>query len=199
MTGFSTAAYIRAFDLAFVVQTLLPLLIIALGYGLLADERERGLDRILAVQQVAPGWLLAGRLLPSEPGAAVERGPRRAGRRFAATRRPLRLGGAADPGLRRVLVGAGGLDRHLEAARRPDPAGIAGRVGAAGAGDPGAGRPAVARRASPAVALRADRDGTQTGNRGRTAQRCSANTPTSTPISIPPRTPTCRSGRGTRS
>lgn len=51
------------FDLAFVLQTLLPLLVIALGYGVLAEERERGLDRVLAVQQVPPRHLLAGRLL----------------------------------------------------------------------------------------------------------------------------------------
>ena len=51
------------FDLAFVVQTLLPLLVIALGYGLFAEERERGLDRVLAVQQVPPRRLLAARLL----------------------------------------------------------------------------------------------------------------------------------------
>lgn len=51
------------FDLAFVLQTLLPLLVIALGYGVLAEERERGLDRVLAVQQVPPRRLLAGRLL----------------------------------------------------------------------------------------------------------------------------------------
>lgn len=51
------------FDLAFLVQALLPLLIIVLGYGLLAEERERGLDRVLAVQGVQPRRLLAARLL----------------------------------------------------------------------------------------------------------------------------------------
>lgn len=51
------------FDLAFVIQTLLPLLVIALGYGVLAEERERGLDRVLAVQCVPSRRLLAGRLL----------------------------------------------------------------------------------------------------------------------------------------
>ena len=51
------------FDLAFVVQTLLPLLVIALGYGLFAEERERGLDRVLAVQGVSTRRLLAARLL----------------------------------------------------------------------------------------------------------------------------------------
>lgn len=51
------------FDLAFVLQTLLPLLVIALGYGLFAEERERGLDRVLAVQQAPPRRLLAARLL----------------------------------------------------------------------------------------------------------------------------------------
>ncbi|MDO4709355.1 MAG: DUF3526 domain-containing protein [Pseudomonadota bacterium] len=50
-------------DLAFVIQTLLPLLVIALGYGILAEERELGLDRVLAVQQVPPRRLLAARLL----------------------------------------------------------------------------------------------------------------------------------------
>jgi len=51
------------FDLAFVIQTLLPLLVIALGYGILAEERERGLDRVLAVQQVPPGRCLLARIL----------------------------------------------------------------------------------------------------------------------------------------
>jgi len=51
------------FDLAFVIQTLLPLLIIALGYGIVAEERERGLDRILVVQQVSPRRNLSARLL----------------------------------------------------------------------------------------------------------------------------------------
>ena len=51
------------FDLAFVVQVLLPLLIVALGYGLMAEERERGLDRVLAVQGVSPRRLLAARVL----------------------------------------------------------------------------------------------------------------------------------------
>lgn len=51
------------FDLAFVVQTLLPLLVIALGYGLFAEERERGLDRVLEVQGVPLRRLLLARLL----------------------------------------------------------------------------------------------------------------------------------------
>lgn len=51
------------FDLAFLVQVILPLLVIALGYGVLADERERGLDRVLATQGVPTGRLLAARLL----------------------------------------------------------------------------------------------------------------------------------------
>lgn len=51
------------FDLAFVIQALLPLLVIALGYGVLAEERERGLDRVLAVQGIPPRRLLAARLL----------------------------------------------------------------------------------------------------------------------------------------
>lgn len=51
------------FDLAFVIQTLLPLLVIALGYGILAEERSLGLDRVLAVQQVPSSRLLGARLL----------------------------------------------------------------------------------------------------------------------------------------
>jgi len=57
------ALMLGRFDLAFVIQTLLPLLVIALGYGILAEERERGLDRVLAVQQVPPGRCLSARLL----------------------------------------------------------------------------------------------------------------------------------------
>ena len=56
------ALMLGRFDIAFVVQTLLPLLVIALGYGVLAEERERGLDRVLAVQQVPPRRLLLARL-----------------------------------------------------------------------------------------------------------------------------------------
>jgi len=57
------ALMLGRFDLAFVIQTLLPLLVIALGYGIVAEERERGLDRVLAVQQVPPGRCLSARLL----------------------------------------------------------------------------------------------------------------------------------------
>jgi len=57
------ALMLGRFDLAFVIQTLLPLLVIALGYGILAEERERGLDRVLAVQQVSPGRCLLARVL----------------------------------------------------------------------------------------------------------------------------------------
>lgn len=51
------------FDLAFVVQVLLPLLIVVLGYGLFAEEREQGLDRVLAVQEVSSRRLLLSRVL----------------------------------------------------------------------------------------------------------------------------------------
>jgi len=57
------ALMLGRFDLAFMIQTLLPLLVIALGYGILAEERERGLDRVLAVQQVPPGRCLIARIL----------------------------------------------------------------------------------------------------------------------------------------
>ncbi len=50
------------FDLAFVVQALLPLLIVVLGYGVLSEERERGLNRVLAVQGVPARRLLAARI-----------------------------------------------------------------------------------------------------------------------------------------
>jgi ABC-2 type transport system permease protein len=51
------------FDLAFVVQVLLPLLIVVLGYGLFAEEREQGLDRVLALQEVSSRRLLLSRVL----------------------------------------------------------------------------------------------------------------------------------------
>jgi len=48
------------FDLAFVALALLPLLVIALGHGLLAEDRELGLDRMLAMQgRHGPSWLAA--------------------------------------------------------------------------------------------------------------------------------------------
>jgi len=57
------ALMLGRFDLAFVIQTLLPLLVIALGYGIVAEERERGLDRVLAVQQVPPVRCLTARIM----------------------------------------------------------------------------------------------------------------------------------------
>jgi ABC-2 type transport system permease protein len=46
------------YDLGFVMVYLLPLVVIALGYGLLAEERARRLDRLLAVHG-ARSWQLA--------------------------------------------------------------------------------------------------------------------------------------------
>lgn len=56
------AMAIGRFDLGFVVVYLLPLIIIALGYGLLSEERERGIDRLLAVHGVPPWRLAIGRV-----------------------------------------------------------------------------------------------------------------------------------------
>lgn len=56
------ALAIGRFDLGFVVVVLLPLIIIALGYGLLSEERERNLDRLLAVHGVPPWRLALGRV-----------------------------------------------------------------------------------------------------------------------------------------
>lgn len=51
------------FDVAFVLAFLVPILIIALGYNLRAEERERGIDRLLLVHGIS-GWNLAlGRAL----------------------------------------------------------------------------------------------------------------------------------------
>ncbi len=51
------------FDLAFVIVYVLPLVIIALGFGLLSEERERGIDRLLAVHGIQLRRLVAGRVL----------------------------------------------------------------------------------------------------------------------------------------
>lgn len=51
------------FDLAFVLVFLVPILIIALGYNLLAEERERGIDRLLLVQGISSWELALGRIL----------------------------------------------------------------------------------------------------------------------------------------
>lgn len=46
------------FDLAFVIQWLLPLIILGLGYGLLTEDRSRGIDRLLLVQGTSM-WRIA--------------------------------------------------------------------------------------------------------------------------------------------
>ena len=51
------------FDLGFVIVYVVPLIIIVLGYGLLSDERERGLDRLLALQGVSLARLAIGRVV----------------------------------------------------------------------------------------------------------------------------------------
>jgi ABC-2 type transport system permease protein len=48
---------------AFVLQTLAPLLLVFVGFGCLARERERGTLRQLVAQGVPPGALLGGKLL----------------------------------------------------------------------------------------------------------------------------------------
>ncbi len=52
-----------AFDLAFVLLYLLPLLALALGYDLTASERERGTLRLVLAQPVSRRALVAGKLL----------------------------------------------------------------------------------------------------------------------------------------
>lgn len=52
-----------AFDLAFVLLYLLPLLALALGYDLTASERERGTLRLVLAQPVPRRTLVAGKLL----------------------------------------------------------------------------------------------------------------------------------------
>ena len=47
---------------AFVLQVVAPLLLIFLGYGILARERERGTLRLLMLQGVSRGQLVAGKL-----------------------------------------------------------------------------------------------------------------------------------------
>jgi ABC-2 type transport system permease protein len=51
-----------AFDLAFVVTMLAPLVLIALGYGLLCDDDERGILRMIRAQGVSVGGLVAVRV-----------------------------------------------------------------------------------------------------------------------------------------
>lgn len=46
------------FDLVFVIQWLFPLVILGLGYGLLTEDRHRGIDRLLLVQGTCM-WRLA--------------------------------------------------------------------------------------------------------------------------------------------
>jgi ABC-2 type transport system permease protein len=48
---------------AFVLQTLLPMLLIVLGAGIVARERERGGLRLLLAQGVSPGQVLTGKVL----------------------------------------------------------------------------------------------------------------------------------------
>jgi ABC-2 type transport system permease protein len=50
------------FDLGFVVVYLLPILIIALGYGVLSSERGHGIDRILSITGVSSRQLALGRV-----------------------------------------------------------------------------------------------------------------------------------------
>ncbi|MEO0743609.1 MAG: ABC transporter permease subunit, partial [Bacteroidota bacterium] len=52
-----------AFDLAFVLLYLLPLLALALGYDLTASERERGTLRLVLAQPLSRRSLVAGKLL----------------------------------------------------------------------------------------------------------------------------------------
>ena len=51
------------FDLAFVIVYLLPLLVLATGYGLLSQERESGTLPLVLTQPVGTGTLVAGKLL----------------------------------------------------------------------------------------------------------------------------------------
>jgi len=51
------------FDLAFVVVFLLPLLVLAIGYGMLSQEREDGTLALLLTQPVVVSTLVAGKLL----------------------------------------------------------------------------------------------------------------------------------------
>jgi len=55
---------IGPFDAAFVVVSLAPLLVIALTFGLVAGERERGTLPLLLAQPITLRTLLAGRLAP---------------------------------------------------------------------------------------------------------------------------------------
>ncbi|MCU0616848.1 MAG: DUF3526 domain-containing protein [Gemmatimonadaceae bacterium] len=51
------------FDLAFVIVYLLPLLVLATGYGLLSQERESGTLPLVLTQPIGTGTLIAGKLL----------------------------------------------------------------------------------------------------------------------------------------
>jgi ABC-2 type transport system permease protein len=51
------------FDLAFVIVYLLPLLVLATGYGLLSQERESGTLPLVLTQPIGTGTLVAGKLL----------------------------------------------------------------------------------------------------------------------------------------
>jgi ABC-2 type transport system permease protein len=51
------------FDVAFVVVFLLPLLLLAIGYGLLSQEREDGTLALLLTQPLSPRRLVTGKLL----------------------------------------------------------------------------------------------------------------------------------------
>lgn len=50
------------FDLVFVIQWLFPLVILGLGYGLLTEDRQRGIDRLLLVQGTSVRRLALARL-----------------------------------------------------------------------------------------------------------------------------------------
>ncbi|HTU13063.1 MAG TPA: ABC transporter permease subunit [Allosphingosinicella sp.] len=51
-------------DLGFVAVVVLPLLLIALGYGIFAADRDSGISRLLLVQQPSPTRLLLARSVP---------------------------------------------------------------------------------------------------------------------------------------
>lgn len=55
---------VGAFDPTFVVVALIPLFVIALTYGLVSSDRERGVLALVLAQPVTPRRLLVSRLLP---------------------------------------------------------------------------------------------------------------------------------------
>lgn len=59
------------YDVGFVVVYLLPLVVIALGYGLLAEERPRRLDKLLAVHGARSWQLALGRVVVRAAVVAV--------------------------------------------------------------------------------------------------------------------------------